>query len=211
MPKIVGLAASIILLNSVLVPLTANATTVATSSVITNSEATSSMTTTETVQNLATAPQSYTVTLTAYNAVPDQTSPTPWVTASGAPSNPEVVAARSAGLASDLPYGTIIAVYGPTSSDDGPYCGYDSVSNLIGYRVIADSMNSRWIRPRIDVMLPTSANVNGEYTNPAKTLGACTGVQVQVVGYVDPNDIPPTQEALADLVNHDQELAYKTF
>ena len=37
---------------------------------------------------------SYTVTLTAYNAVPAQTDSNPLETASGAYSNPEVVAAR---------------------------------------------------------------------------------------------------------------------
>jgi 3D (Asp-Asp-Asp) domain-containing protein len=210
MPKIVGfLVASLILSNSVLVPLTANAQTIASSSVTTSQAAVGSVTTTETVQDLASStPESYSVTLTSYNAVPAQTSPTPWVTASGAPSNPEVVAARSRDLASELPYGTIIAVLGPTSSDDGPYCGYGSVEHLIGDRVIADSMAAR-MHDKIDVQLPT--HVDGEEGNPAVTLGACTGTQIEVVGYVNPNDIPQSQAALADLVDHDQELAFATF
>ena len=201
--------ASIILSNSVLVPLTANAQTIASSSVITNQGAVGSVTTTETLQNLATTtPESYSVTLTSYNAVPEQTSPTPWVTASGAPSNPQVVAARSRDMASKLPYGTIIAVMGPSSADDGPYCGYDSVQHLIGYRVIADSMAAR-MHNKIDIQLPT--HVAGSVGNPAVILGACTGVKIQVVGYVNPNNIPQTQAALADFVNGDQELADTKF
>ena len=205
--------ASIILSNSVLVPLTANAQTIASSSVITNQGAVGSVTTTETVQNLATTtPESYSVTLTSYNAVPEQTSPTPWVTASGAPSNPEVVAARSRDMAAKLPYGTIIAILGPASADDGPYCGYDAVQSLIGYRVIADSMAPR-MHNKVDVQLDQhdTVPVGGRMINPAVALGACTGTTIQVVGYVDPTNIPQTQEALADLVNYDQALAFKKF
>ncbi|MDR3548854.1 MAG: hypothetical protein P4M11_11415 [Candidatus Pacebacteria bacterium] len=170
------------------------------------------MTTTETVQNLATAPESYTVTLTSYNAVPEQTSPTPWITASGAPSNPEVVAARSRDLANKLPYGTIIAIYGPSSTDEGPNCGYDSVQNLIGYRVIADSMAAR-MHNKVDVLLDQhdTVPVGGVMTNPAVVLGACTGVKVQVVGYVNPQSIPPTQAALASLVSGNSTLADAKF
>lgn len=214
MPKIVGfLLASLILSNSVLVPLTANAQTIASSSVTTSTGAVGSVTTTETVQNLATTtPDSYSVTLTSYNAVPEQTSPTPWITASGAPSNPEVVAARSRDMAAELPYGTIIAIYGPQSSDDGPYCGYNEVQKLIGYRVIADSMAAR-MHDKIDVQLDQhdKVPVNGVPTNPAVALGACTGTKIEVVGYVDPSNIPQTQAALADLVGHDQELAFAKF
>jgi hypothetical protein len=156
----------------------------------------------------------YSVTLTSYNAVPDQTSATPWMTASGAHSNPEVIAARSRGLASELPFGTIIAVMGPSSSDDdGPYCGYDSVSHLIGYRVIADTTNARFVRPRIDIQLDQNdkVNVGGQLINPSVALGACTGVQVQVVGYVDPQHIPATQAELAALVQGSQSLASAQF
>jgi 3D (Asp-Asp-Asp) domain-containing protein len=171
------------------------------------------VTTTETVQNLATAPESYTVTLTSYNAVPEQTSPTPWITASGAPSNPEVVAARSRDLAKELPYGTIIAIMGPDSDDDdGPYCGYDSVQKLIGYRVIADSMAAR-MHDKIDVQLDQhdTVPVGGVQINPAVALGACTGVKVQVVGYVNPANIPTTQAGLAALVTGNSELSYAKF
>jgi 3D (Asp-Asp-Asp) domain-containing protein len=154
----------------------------------------------------------FSVTLTSYNAVPAQTSPTPWLTASGAPSNPEVVAARSRDLATKLPYGTIIAVLGPSSSDNGPYCGYSSVSKLIGYRVIADSMAPR-MHDKIDIQLDQHDTVplNGQMLNPAVVMGACTGVQIQVVGYVDPSNMPTTQKALAALVDNSQHLAYASF
>jgi hypothetical protein len=153
------------------------------------------------------------VTLTSYNAVADQTSSTPWITASGAASNPQVIAARSRGLASELPFGTIIAVMGPSSADDGPYCGYDAVSHLIGYRVIADTTNARFTRPRIDIQLNQNdkVDVGGKLINPSVALGACTGVQIQVVGYVNPQNIPSTQAGLAALVNSSQNLAYAQF
>ena len=46
----------------------------------------------------------YAVTLTAYNAVPEQTDSDPHVTASGAYSNPEIIAARSRGPAAAIPF-----------------------------------------------------------------------------------------------------------
>jgi hypothetical protein len=66
---------------------------------------------------------------------------------------------------------------------------------------------------KIDVMLDQhdTVPVNGQMTNPAVALGACTGVTVKVVGYVNPQNIPSTQAALADLVNSDQNLAYAKF
>ena len=102
---------------------------------------------------------------------------------------------------------------GPASSDNGPYCGYDSVSHLIGYRVIADTTNARFVHPRIDIQLDQNdtVSVGGRQVNPAVALGACTGVQVQVVGYVDPQHIPTTQKALAALVESNQHLAYASF
>src|SRR3989344_6482555 len=77
----------------------------------------------------------YAVTLTAYNAVPEQTDGDPLVTASGAYSNPAVVAARSQDLADELPFGTIIELDGPSTSQNN--CGYSIVEPIIGYRLIA--------------------------------------------------------------------------
>ena len=246
MHKSVGLVlASILLSNSVLVPLVANAQTIP-DSVSTTSVNVESMTTAQvsSVQEPASAtppsllpvmpmipkgtvsvsrllpaselnasPTTYSVTLTSYNAVPSQTSPTPWITASGARSNPAVIAARSHGLANQLPFGTIIAIMGPSSADDGPYCGYNTVSHLIGYRVIADTTNARFIAPRIDVQLDQNdkVDVGGKLINPSVALGACTGVQIQVVGYVNPQSIPKTQAELAALVNNSQNLAFAKF
>jgi 3D (Asp-Asp-Asp) domain-containing protein len=240
MHKTVGLLlASNLIAYSVLVPLVANAQTVS-ASVSTSSVNIESMTTApvSTVQGTTSttpsgllpaskylptsggilpasdipAASTFLVTLTSYNAVPEQTSPTPWLTASGAASNPEVVAARSHDLADKLPYGTIIAVLGPTSSDNGPYCGYDSVQHLIGYRVIADQMNAR-MHNKVDIQLDQNdtVSVGGKQINPAKVLGACTGVQIQVVGYVNPNHIPTTQAALAKLVNGSKQIASTQF
>ncbi len=219
---------SILLFNSVLVPFTANAQTIP-MSVSTTSTNVTSMTTNPTVQGssvpiLVPAPHiagllvgsttenNLSVTLTSYNAVAAQTSPTPWITASGASSNSEVIAARSRDLARKLPYGTIIAILDPASEDNGPYCGYDSVSHLIGYRVIADTMAVR-MHNKVDIMLNQydTVPVGNRMINPAIALGACTGVTVQVVGYVNPQHIPSTQAALASMVNSSQNLAYAKF
>lgn len=168
--------------------------------------------------NAATAPAlptvpvtpSYSVTMTAYNAVPAQTSNHPLVTASGAYSNPEVVVARSQDLAQTLPFGTIIAIYGP--SQDSNRCGYNAVSKLIGYRVVADAMNVRW-KNRIDVLLDTKANYilpNGATENATDILGVCDGTTIQVVGYVDisnPINLPKTQAALAAFVERNGGIA----
>jgi len=146
---------------------------------------------------------SYAVTLTAYNAVPGQTDSDPLVTASGAFSNPEVVAARSHDLADELPFGTIIEIIGP-SSEDGS-CGYNIVAPIIGYRVIADTMNMRYT-DRVDILFPTKANYimnDGSTKNAATILGICKGVYIRVVGHIDlthPNRLPKTQDELAALV-----------
>jgi 3D (Asp-Asp-Asp) domain-containing protein len=198
---------------SVLAPLQANAATVL-ASVITSPTTTADVMTNpvSTVQEPSIALKTLSVTLTSYNAVAEQTSPTPWVTASGARSNSQVIAARSRDLANQLPYGTIIAVMGPSSDDNGPYCGYDSVSHLIGYRVIADSMAAR-MHNKVDVMFDADNTVplGGRMVNPALVMGACTGVQVQVVGYINPQHIPKTQAALAAFVTSSQHLAFAKF
>src|SRR3989344_6337080 len=128
----------------------------------------------------ATAPQafvpSYIVTLTGYNAVPGQTDDTPFITASGAYTNPEVVAARSQDLKDELPFGTIIAITGPSTKSGT--CGYGAVSDNIGYRVIADTMNVRYAN-RIDVVFGTKDRYllpDGRTMNAASLLGVCTGV-----------------------------------
>lgn len=144
---------------------------------------------------------SHSVTVTAYNAVPGQTDDTPFETASGAYSNPEVVAARSGNLAEAMPFGTIIELDGSTISADGT-CGFKAVSSRIGYRVIADTMNARYT-DRIDVLFDAEANherANGSTMNAANVLGICKGVTARVVGHVDINRIPKTQAALAALV-----------
>jgi len=149
---------------------------------------------------VAPAVPEYLVTLTAYNAVPAQTDGNPFETASGAYSNPEVVAARSQDLAGEMPFGTIIELDGPSDSQGS--CGYGVVAPRIGYRVIADTMNARYT-DRLDVLFDTKK----EYTtadkgmkNAAQILGICSGVTARVVGYVNINHIPKTQAELAVLV-----------
>lgn len=213
MHKSMALLGLLLLSNSVLAPTQANAATVPASVTTSSSSAADVMTNqVSPVQEPTSAPKILSVTLTSYNAVPEQTSPTPWITASGARSNSDVIAARSRDLAGKLPYGTIIAVMGPSSSDSGPYCGYDSVSHLIGYRVIADSMAAR-MHNKVDIMLDASDTVTlgGRQVNPAIVLGACTGVQIRVVGYVNPQHIPSTQAALAATVTNGQHLAFAKF
>jgi 3D (Asp-Asp-Asp) domain-containing protein len=152
---------------------------------------------------------SHPVTLTAYNAVPGQTDENPFETASGAYSNPEVVAARSADLADELPFGTIIELDGSNASKET--CGYSAVAPLIGYRVIEDTMNPRYTY-RLDVLFDTKANfirTDGTKTNAANVLGICKGVTYHVVGHVDINHIPKTQAALVALIGKTTPLALK--
>ncbi len=144
-----------------------------------------------------------TVKLTSYNAVPSQTDGTPFETASGAYSNPAVVAARSNDLAKKLPFGTIIAIERPENQKT---CGYSRVESLVGYRVIADTMNFHK-RDQIDVLLNQRDTVplgkRRIQTNPSVVLGVCNNVHIRVVGYVAVRHIPRTQSALAELVSGD--------
>lgn len=142
----------------------------------------------------------YGVTLTAYNAVPEQTDSTPFETASGAYSNPEVVAARSQDLSQELPFGTIIEIDGSEAVNSS--CGYKVVKPIIGYRVIADTMNARFT-DRIDVLFDVKSNYpfeSGRVKNAGLVLGICKGVTVRVVGRVAISKIPKTQKELATLV-----------
>jgi 3D (Asp-Asp-Asp) domain-containing protein len=143
---------------------------------------------------------SYVVAMTAYNAVPEQTDGNPFETASGAYSNPEVVAARSQDLAEELPFGTIIEIDGPAVANNN--CGYDVVEKSIGYRVIADTMNVRYT-DRVDILFGTKKEyrtTDKGMKNAAQVFGICGGVTVRVVGYVGINRIPKTQAELAALV-----------
>jgi 3D (Asp-Asp-Asp) domain-containing protein len=153
--------------------------------------------------------QSYAVTLTAYNAVPEQTDEDPLITASGAYSNPEIIVARSRDLADKLPFGTIIEISGPSVSNNS--CGYGIVSPIIGYRVIADSMNARYTN-RIDILFHTESNykmADGKIKNAGTVLGVCNDANIRVVGYVGINRIPKTQTELARLILGDGVLAIK--
>ena len=143
----------------------------------------------------------YAVTLTAYNAVAAQTDNDPLVTASGAYANPEVVAARSRDLADELPFGTIIEIVGPSVSNNS--CGYNVVAPIIGYRVIADTMNARYA-DRIDILFSTESNYvmkDGREKNAGTILGICNGASVRVMGHVGINHVPKTQAELAMIVN----------
>jgi 3D (Asp-Asp-Asp) domain-containing protein len=161
------------------------------------------------VQAEALKQPSYVVALTAYNAVSEQTDGNPLETASGAYSNPEVIAARSQDLASELPFGTIIELDGPAAAQEN--CGFGVVAARIGYRVIGDAMNARYTN-RVDVLLHTDKDyttIDKGMKNAAEILGICKGVTVRVVGYVDINHIPTTQAALAKLVAGGTALALK--
>ena len=144
----------------------------------------------------------YVVKLTSYNAVPEQTDSNPFETASGAYSNPEVVAARSVDLATALPWGTVIAL--ERVAEDTPNCRFGAVDHLIGYRVIADSMHSRK-RAQIDVLLDAAdtVEVHGKQVNPSLALGLCSDVTIRVVGKLKIANIPSTQEELRALVEGD--------
>src|SRR3989344_2886699 len=128
----------------------------------------------------AEATQSYSVSMTAYNAVPAQTDSDPFITASGAWTNPEIVAARSRDLGAELPFGTVIKV--ERAAADSPRCQFGKVEHLIGYRVIADTMHSRWT-DKIDILLDQTDTVlvEGREVNPALAIGVCGGVTITVV------------------------------
>ncbi|OGG48723.1 hypothetical protein A3C18_03055 [Candidatus Kaiserbacteria bacterium RIFCSPHIGHO2_02_FULL_54_11b] len=147
---------------------------------------------------------SLSVRLTGYNAVPEQTDGDPHITASGAYSNPAVIAARSRDLAETLPFGTVIAL---ENAEKNVNCGFETVDHLIGYRVIADSMHPKK-QKRIDVLLDAAdtvmIGVNGKprkATNPAIALGLCN-VTMRVVGKVSLKNIPATQKELALMMSH---------
>ena len=144
-------------------------------------------------------PPSYTVTLTGYNAVPAQTKDDPFVTASGAYSNPAVVAARSQDMAGELPFGTIVRIDEPPATSTT--CGYGMVAPIVGYRIIADTMNVRY-HHRMDILFSTKAHyaTAGGTKNASTVLGVCPGATISVVGHVDISNIPKTQAALVALV-----------
>ena len=137
----------------------------------------------------------YSVSMTGYNAVPEQTDSDPTTTASGAFSNADIIAARSVDLADELPFGTVIAV---TAASSTPNCGIGLVDDLIGLRVIGDSMHAR-MRNKIDILFDTKVTVRakGKQMNPALVLGMCKNVQIEVVGHVDIKHMPKSQTELA--------------
>ena len=144
---------------------------------------------------------SHTVTLTAYNAVAAQTDENPFETASGVYANPQIVAARSQDM-SDYPFGTIIELDGSNASSTDT-CGFSVVAPLIGYRVIADTMNARYTN-RVDVLFDTESSFKTSdkgMINAANVLGICKGITARVVGYVNINRLPKTQAELAKIVN----------
>lgn len=136
----------------------------------------------------------YTVAMTGYNAVPEQTDSDPRTTASGAFSDPDIVAARSVDLADELPFGTVIEIVPKSSS---PSCGLPVVKDMLGLRVIADSMHPRK-RNQIDVLLDRekTVHIGNKTINPAIALGMCQDVEVHVVGFIDIAHVPHTQAEL---------------
>lgn len=148
----------------------------------------------------AAAPKTFSVSITGYNAVPEQTDSDPFTTASGAYSNPEIVAAVSRDIKESLPFGTVVVFEAENPS--GPHCGWKRIEHLVGYRVIADTMNARHTN-RADILFPTDAMVDVRVdggvksVNAAKVLASCGGITMRVVGKVAIKDIPETQAELA--------------
>ena len=128
--------------------------------------------------------------MTAYNAVPSQTDEDPTVTASGAFSDPDIVAARSRDLADELPFGTVITVTAASSSVN---CGFDLVGDMIGLRVIADTMHPR-MHNKVDILFDTDAKVTvgSKQTSAARALGICKST-IEVVGHIDLKRMPKNQ------------------
>jgi 3D (Asp-Asp-Asp) domain-containing protein len=150
----------------------------------------------------------YTVSMTGYNALVGQTDSTPNITASGAYTHPEVVAARSVDLADELPYGTIIEISRSASSTPSNNCGYELIDEQLGLRVIADSMHPRK-RKQIDVLLDHTkkVQVGKRKLNPAIALGHCKGVEIKVVGKIDIKKMPKTQAGLRIALEDSRKLA----
>ena len=143
---------------------------------------------------------SITSSVTGYNAVPAQTDGDPTTTASGAFSNPNIVAARSRDLAETLPFGTVVAIESAARTDE---CGMTLVAPSIGYRVIADTMNARIVNT-VDVLFAVDDTivVHGKQVNAARALGVCNEVTIRVVGKLDitkPSKLPKTQAELVAL------------
>lgn len=147
-----------------------------------------------------------TVKSTAYNAVPDQTDNTPFITASGAYSNSQVIAARSGDLAKKLPFGTIISLEKPKRQYG---CGYSAVKNQIGYRVIADTMNISK-HNQIDILFnrENKVRIQNTYKNPSIVFGVCKQITIRIVGHVFIRNIPHTQAKLAAYVIAHTEVQY---
>ncbi len=143
---------------------------------------------------------SYEVSMTAYNAVPGQTDDDPFTTASGAYSNPEIVAARSQDLAEELPFGTVILIQ-PTDTSD-PNCGFPVVAEKVGLRVVADVMNAR-MKQKVDLLFDTEdmVTVGGREVNAARAFGICSNVKITVVGKIDMKKVPKTQNELAQMIS----------
>ena len=154
------------------------------------------------------AGQVYSVSVTGYNAVADQTDSEPFITASGAYSNPDIVVARSVDLADELPFGTVIEI-APSAATSTPNCGLSVIGPFIGLRVVADSMNPRK-RNQIDILFDSdvSERVGGKHMNPATTLGFCKDVDIRVVGRVNIAKMPRSQIELAGAIGQ-AKLAFR--
>lgn len=146
------------------------------------------------------AEKSAIVAITGYNAVPEQTDSDPFTTAWGVYSNPELIIAVSRDLRTKFPFGTVVAL--ESDNPTGKHCGYDSVKHLIGYRVVADSMNARHTQ-RMDILFDVDADVaygSGSKTrqvNAAKVLASCGNITARAVGKLGIKDLPKTQVELA--------------
>jgi 3D (Asp-Asp-Asp) domain-containing protein len=149
---------------------------------------------------MAAAEKTFPVAITGYNAVPEQTDSDPYTTAWGIYSNPEIVAAVSQDLRKAIPYGTVVVL--EAENPTGPHCGFNKVKHLIGYRVVADTMNARHT-DRMDILFDIDADVaygsgeNRRMVNAAKVLASCGNITARVVGKVSIKDIPETQAELA--------------
>ena len=140
------------------------------------------------------------VLLTGYDAVPEQTDENPHITASGVPSYPGVVAARSRDLADTLPFGTVIKVIRPEAQDPKA-CGFDAVGGLIGYRVITDLTHARKVN-QIDLLFDHEMRVpvGTRDVKPSTALGRCDDVVIETVGRIPLDAVPATQAELIGML-----------
>lgn len=143
------------------------------------------------------------LTMTAYNAVEQQTSRHPNITASSSSANAQIVVAVTPKLLKKLPFGTVVR-FTYSGSTQSQKCGFRYVQNRIGYRIVLDKMNPKMNRD-LDILFGNNDMVNiegGKRVNSSVALGTCRDVSIKIVGFIDMRNqpLPETQNQLLRII-----------